>query len=104
MSTVFIYYSLTGNEDLVASKLAEKGIDVRPVKLAKPMPKAEYAAKLTRAEVQPVQQPVQTAPVPAQAVPVQPTPVQAAPIPPAPVPSAPANPQPEQPQPGQPQQ
>ena len=105
--------------------LASQGCDlIQGYYFAKPMPKAEYAAKLTRAEVQPVQQvvqqpvqqpvqapaapavqqPVQTAPVPAQAVPVQPTPVQAAPIPPAPVPSAPANPQPEQPQPGQPQQ
>ena len=109
--------------------LASQGCDlIQGYYFAKPMPKAEYAAKLTRAEVQPVQQavqqpvqqpvqapaapavqqpvqqPVQTAPVPAQAVPVQPTPVQAAPIPPAPVPSAPANPQPKQPQPGQPQQ
>ena len=79
--------------------LASQGCDlIQGYYFAKPMPKAEYAAKLTRAEVQPVQQPVQTAPVPAQAVPVQPTPVQAAPIPPAPVPSAPANPQPGQPQ------
>ena len=46
MSTVFIYYSLTGNEDLVASKLSEKGIDVRPVKLAKPMPKGFFFAMM----------------------------------------------------------
>lgn len=92
--------------------LASQGCDlIQGYYFAKPMPKAEYAAKLTKASVQqvPIQQqaqpPVQPAPVqqPVQQ-PVQPAPVQAAPVQPAPIPPAPANPQPEQPKTGQSQQ
>ncbi len=39
MKGLFIYYSLSGNGDLVSRKMSEKGFDVRPVRLAKPMPK-----------------------------------------------------------------
>ena len=38
MNGLFIYYSLSGNVDLVAGKMREMGYDVRPVKLKKPMP------------------------------------------------------------------
>ena len=39
MKTIFIYYSLSGNGDLIASALSEKGIESRAVRLKKPMPK-----------------------------------------------------------------
>ncbi|MBR7033843.1 MAG: NAD(P)H-dependent oxidoreductase [Clostridia bacterium] len=42
MKSIFIYYSLSGNGDLVASSLSDKGIDIRPVRLKKPMPKAFF--------------------------------------------------------------
>ena len=40
MKKIFIYYSLTGNGDEVASFLGNKGFDVRKVETVKPMPKS----------------------------------------------------------------
>ena len=39
MSKLFIYYSLTGNGDLVAKKIEEKGYEIRKVTEKKKMPK-----------------------------------------------------------------
>ena len=76
--------------------LASQGCDlIQGYYFAKPMPMADYAAKLTRiAGAQPVQQPVQTAPVqqPAVAQPVQQVQqaIQTAPVQPIQQPAAPA--------------
>ena len=43
MKGLFIYYSLSGNGDLVAEKMKEKGYDIRPVRLKKPMPKKFFS-------------------------------------------------------------
>lgn len=42
MKTVFIYFSLTGNLDLVANQYKEKGIDVIKVELLKKFPKTKF--------------------------------------------------------------
>ena len=42
MSKLLIYYSLSGNGDLVAETLKERGFDVRKVKPKKNMPKAFF--------------------------------------------------------------
>ena len=39
MSKLFIYYSLTGNGDLVAEKISQKGYEIRQVFEKKMMPK-----------------------------------------------------------------
>ena len=39
MKKLFIYYSYTGNGDIVAEKLKEKDIDIRIVQPKKPLPK-----------------------------------------------------------------
>ena len=46
MKTLFIYYSHTGNGDVVADVLAEKGVDIRKVKPKKPLPKSFFGAIL----------------------------------------------------------
>ena len=46
MPTLFIYYSLTGNGDLVAEKMRELGAEVCKVQTAKPMPKSFFGAIL----------------------------------------------------------
>ena len=46
MKSVFIYYSLSGNGDLIASKLEKKGIDTRPVRTKKKMPKNFFLAMM----------------------------------------------------------
>lgn len=42
MRKIFIYYSLTGNGDFVASKMLEKGYEVRKVIEKKKMPKSFF--------------------------------------------------------------
>ena len=42
MKKVFIYFSLTGNLDLVANNYKEKGIDVIKVELLKKFPKSKF--------------------------------------------------------------
>ena len=42
MKKIFIYYSLTGNGDLVAKTLKEKKIDIYKVETSKPMPKSFF--------------------------------------------------------------
>lgn len=44
MSTLFIYYSLSGNGDLVAEKMRDEGAVVRKAETAKPMPKSFFGA------------------------------------------------------------
>lgn len=39
MKKIFIYYSLTGNGDLVAQELKNKGWDIRKVETSEPLPK-----------------------------------------------------------------
>ena len=41
---VFYYYTLSGNGDIVASVLAESGIECRKVELTKPFPKSKFFA------------------------------------------------------------
>ena len=38
MKKIFIYYSLTGNGDVVADYLKDKGYDIRKVKTSEPLP------------------------------------------------------------------
>lgn len=47
MKTLFIYYSNTGNGDLVAEYLSNKGIDVRKVERKKKMPKTFFFNVMT---------------------------------------------------------
>ena len=42
MKKLFIYYSFTGNGEVVAKKLSEKGYELRPVKEKKKMPKSFF--------------------------------------------------------------
>ena len=44
MKTLFVYYSLTGNGDLIAEFMREKGAEVRKVETAKPMPRSFFGA------------------------------------------------------------
>lgn len=44
MSTLFVYYSLSGSGDLVAEKMREKGAEIYKVQTAKPMPKSFFGA------------------------------------------------------------
>jgi len=44
MSTLFVYYSLSGSGDLVAEKMREKGAEIYKVQTAKPMPKSLFGA------------------------------------------------------------
>lgn len=39
MNKLFIYYSLTGNGDVVANYLKDKGFEIRKVEMKKPLPK-----------------------------------------------------------------
>ena len=41
---VFYYFTLSGNGDMVASVLAESGIECRKVELSKPFPKSKFLA------------------------------------------------------------
>ena len=47
MKTLFIYYSNTGNGDLVSEYLSNKGLDVRKVERKKKMPKAFFFNVMT---------------------------------------------------------
>ena len=47
MKKLFIYYSLTGNCDLVAEFLKEKGYEVRKVEMKKRLPKSFFFSVLT---------------------------------------------------------
>lgn len=47
MKKIFIYYSLTGNGDVVASYLKNKGWDVRKVQTSEPLPKNYVLSILT---------------------------------------------------------
>ena len=47
MKTLFIYYSYTGNGEIIASKLANKDIDIRRVIRKKKLPKSFFFGVLT---------------------------------------------------------
>ena len=47
MKTLFIYYSNTGNGDLVAEHLSNKGLDIRKVERKKKMPKTFFFNVMT---------------------------------------------------------
>ena len=47
MKKLFIYYSLTGNGDLVAAEMEKKGYDIRRVELKKDMPKKFFFRIMT---------------------------------------------------------
>ena len=47
MNKLFIYYSFTGNGELVAKKLEEKGFDIRKAIPKKPLPKSFFWGVLT---------------------------------------------------------
>ena len=54
MRKIFIYYSLTGNGDFVASKMLENGYEVRKVIEKKKMPKSffgEYLSEVLEREL-----------------------------------------------------
>lgn len=46
MNKIFIYYSLTGNGDVVASVLKEKGYEIRKVNTLEPLPKNRFLSIL----------------------------------------------------------
>lgn len=47
MKTLFLYYSFTGNGDLVAEYLAQKGATTRKVLPKKPLPKSFFGSVMT---------------------------------------------------------
>jgi flavodoxin len=47
MKRLFIYFSLTGNCDLVAEHLKEKGFETRKVEMKKPLPKSFFFSVMT---------------------------------------------------------
>ena len=47
MNKIFIYYSLTGNGDVVSDYLKEKNIEIRKVKTREPLPKGKIMMILT---------------------------------------------------------
>ena len=47
MKKLFIYYSLTGNGDLVAQNLQDKGYDIRKVEMKKKLPKKFFFMVMT---------------------------------------------------------
>ena len=47
MKTLFIYYSFTGNGDIVADYLKDKGIDIRQVVRKKKLPKSFFWGVMT---------------------------------------------------------
>lgn len=47
MKTLFIYYSFTGNGDIVAEKMVELGADVRKVTPKKPLPRSFFWSVMT---------------------------------------------------------
>ena len=47
MKKLFIYFSLTGNCDFVASHLKEQGYETRKVELKKPLPKSFFFSVMT---------------------------------------------------------
>ena len=47
MKKLFIYFSLTGNGDLVADYLKEKGFEIRKVEMKKGLPKSFFFCVLT---------------------------------------------------------
>lgn len=47
MKRLFIYFSLTGNGDLVADYLKEKGFETRKVEMRKPLPKSFFFCVMT---------------------------------------------------------
>ena len=47
MKKLFIYYSYTGNGEIVAEKIKEKGVDLRSITPQKPLPKSFLGSMLT---------------------------------------------------------
>ena len=47
MKKLFIYFSLTGNCDLVADYLKEKGFEIRKLEMKKPLPKSFFWCVMT---------------------------------------------------------
>ena len=47
MKKIFIYYSLTGNGDVIASTLKDKGIDIRKIETLEPLPQNNILRILT---------------------------------------------------------
>ena len=47
MKSLFIYYSYTGNGELLAKELEKKGIALRPVKRKKPLPKSFFLGMMS---------------------------------------------------------
>ena len=47
MEKLFIYYSYTGNGEIVAEKIKEKGVDLRAITPQKPLPKSFLGGMLT---------------------------------------------------------
>ena len=47
MKKLFIYYSYTGNGEIVAEKIKEKGVDLRAINPQKPLPKSFLGGMLT---------------------------------------------------------
>ena len=47
MKKIFIYYSLTGNGDVVASTLKDKGVDIRKIETLEPLPQNNILRILT---------------------------------------------------------
>ena len=47
MEKLFIYYSYTGNGEIVAEKIKEKGVDLRAINPQKPLPKSFLGGMLT---------------------------------------------------------
>ena len=47
MKSLFIYYSFTGNGDVVADNLKEKGVDIRQVVRKKKLPKSFFFGVMT---------------------------------------------------------
>lgn len=47
MKKLFIYFSLTGNGDLVANRLKENGFEIRKLEMKKPLPKSFFWCVMT---------------------------------------------------------
>ena len=47
MKKLFIYFSLTGNGDLVANRLKENGFEIRKLEMKKPLPKSFFWRVMT---------------------------------------------------------
>lgn len=47
MKKLFLYFSLTGNGDLVAERMKEKGFEIRKVEMKKPLPKSFFLCMMS---------------------------------------------------------